>query len=190
MKFAFRAKVNELEQQRQVFDSVMQRIDAQQDMSNDLLERELTRFQSRRTIATSRLEIENQLMSSSVRFLVIKSVDGCGASVRIPQYVAELPCFAMAQVLCTEPTMSKARLLADQVAYEYRDSEHVVPDEGHMASQFSAASGRLAFLGENEMLNLLKRARLSTDPDTNPLRSVGCVIVGNARKTVIYVSRS
>lgn len=194
---ALQAKLQELIDQRTVFEEVSRRIWEDQGFCEPpleeqarwhLLKRELFRFSARLPALAKRLEIERYLSSTESRFTVVQGQTGSGKSTQIPQYAADLPCFAGKRIICTQPRKLAAISLATRVAYEYSagwDKAPVGGDVGYrVGGRFKASKRtRIEYVTEAVLLDMIARARCGTD--SNPFDDVGCIIVDEAHERSI-----
>ncbi|KAJ0410081.1 hypothetical protein ATCC90586_004931 [Pythium insidiosum] len=196
---AHRARLEELRDQQAVFLEVTDRINqpayaallrSERERDN-LLKREVYRFHARLPALAKRLQIEAHLANPSCRFTVIQGQTGSGKSTQIPQYAADLPCFAGKRIICSQPRKLAATSLATRVAFEYaagwsqaKPGRDVGFRVGGKSKCFSSA--RIEYVTEALLLDMIARARRSVAAkEDNPFRDVGCVVVDEAHERSI-----
>ncbi|TMW58426.1 hypothetical protein Poli38472_009985 [Pythium oligandrum] len=194
---AVQAKLLELQQQLDVFRQICDSIERRKDLSGKAryfqIQRELFRFKGRLPAFAKRLDIEEHVTTS--RFTIVQGQTGSGKSTQVPQYLAELRCFANKRVLCTQPRKLAAINVAKRVAYEFSGGrEGVASDVGRFVGyrvggeyRFSRKT-RIEFVTEAVLLDMIARATRSADDDAsqdNPFKDVGCVIIDEAHERSI-----
>ncbi|KAJ0392291.1 hypothetical protein P43SY_012001 [Pythium insidiosum] len=196
---AHRARLEELRDQQAVFLEVTDRINqpayaallrSERERDN-LLKREVYRFHARLPALAKRLQIEAHLANPSCRFTVIQGQTGSGKSTQIPQYAADLLCFAGKRIICSQPRKLAATSLATRVAFEYaagwsqaKPGRDVGFRVGGKSKCFSSA--RIEYVTEALLLDMIARARRSVAAkQDNPFRDVACVVVDEAHERSI-----
>ncbi|KAE9105669.1 hypothetical protein PF010_g12922 [Phytophthora fragariae] len=192
---ALQAKLEELAAQRTVFVELTRRIDSDKGgdeakikARRNLLKREKYRFAAHLPASAKRLEIERHLSSTTSQFTVIQGQTGSGKSTQIPQYAADMACFAGKRIICTQPRKLAAKALTARVAYEYScgwETAQVGDVVGfRVGGQFKTSKRtRIEYVTEAVLLDMIARARRGTGE--NPFTDVGCIIVDEAHERSI-----
>jgi len=120
----------------------------------------------------------------------VQGQTGSGKSTQIPQYAADMECFAGKRVLCTQPRKLAATSLATRVAFEYSGGYKDIKvgrDVGFRVGGYHkyGFQTRIEFVTEGILLDMIIKARAIKSGDKNPFSDVGCVIVDEAHERSI-----